>query len=146
MLTRREPNPCCVVRLGPFCSQKQAFYRMKRQNRVAILSEHDMDMLGGSALSGAQLELSVPEFHVKASLPLRSESQVSDALIFRSSKKEMEGDAHHLCTLLLAASPRDLVSKDTKSCRADISLLKAEIPEGLYGREIALRQAQRKQH
>lgn len=62
------------------------------------------------------------------------------------SSKEREGGAHHLHTFLLAASPRNLVSEDTKSCRVAFSLLETEIPESLCGREVALRQAQRKQH
>lgn len=56
------------------------------------------------------------------------------------------GRFHHLHIPLLAASPRDLVSEHTKSCRGAFSLPKAEIPESLYGRETALRGAQRKLH
>ena len=72
-------------------ASKTRVCRTKRQSRVAILSEHDTDMLGRSVyLSGAQQELSVSEVHVKTSLPLHSESQVPDALTLQV-QQEGEG-------------------------------------------------------
>lgn len=60
---------------------KPGFAEPKRQRRIVILSEHDMDMLGRSVyLSSAQQELRVSEVHVKTYLPLHSESQAPDAL------------------------------------------------------------------
>jgi len=112
-----------------------------------MLSEHHSEMLGRIVhLSGAQLEFSVSKVHVKTYLPLHGESQVPGAPALRVQQEGEGGRYPAPPHLLPAASPRDLVSEDTRTFRAIFCLLEAEIPESLYGREITLRQAQRKQY
>lgn len=132
-LAGRKSNPCCAGGLRPLLP-KPAFAEPKGRAELLFWEDTTQTCQEGACASPALSRIRVCPRSVSKSAPCMVKAKGLVPRLSRSGEESKVWRCRHFHTPLLAASPRDLVSEHTESCRGAFSLLRTEIPESPYGR------------